>query len=1034
MVTPKQMRPALRCDILCVFVIESTQHMQNLFPDLYDSVLTKIITQLRTPVIVDSPSKKDAMAKKGATSQPTKATPCVRLGVVFFGDYYPYSTRTCSTKYFTSNYREFAKTIKEHRFCGGGRLRCAATEGLVGALEMLDNFNECDPEAGLTSVQQRHVILVSSTPPYAEPCRENDHVRYDGFGLDNVAARMRELKLSFSLVLERGKRIEQIENLLKTANVSTKPALELPKSMCPSFEAHLVGIDLPIAQESVAASLAPVQPAAMPLQANAPMPAAPVHIQPAQPQAIPAIGPSPALPQKNKVDANAMSVDPAMGSKKIKADIDAPSAGPISEDQAKAARGGAKSRQKTQNASRPKAARASNSPAVAAMAAPTVPQTNVANAMGGIAANPLMAHQHQLPPSHPMLQQLGGNPTAATGPGMTLPQQPAQAANPGLSQTIFNIKQSLINQGITSEEHHQIVIDLCAQCQNPAKTQNERDLARMQLENVMSRLKLVAQASAQAQTADSSATAAIARTISHQSSASTPQQQQQQQQVQGIVSPPTQPVELPHAALQQLLQHALNAIRIKQNIDIRQLLNIMTPDLFEAYIRDACRDQPDIINNVASLKFAFNQVKVSQAAQLLKQQQLQQAQQHMANQSAQLASPNGVQATSVGQQGHPTPVQAASQGPPNTLWRGTLVWESTPSNNVKHESFCQIAAFVIPNINYTAQELNLGEWPEQMRIKLMVGATEVFAENCVRQGIQMVRIGPSPNADQDALKCFEDFCATMRDRPLYALAHIGTMKPTTPFTGIFLTYFRNHLVGLPFFHRPITDAVMQMLHQHSLPSVAVHPHQAVSGGGSAISGAAQQMTPQPVVSGLPAAGALNASAVLARNVSVASATQQTAAAQQIMSPQQSLAVRPSLSSPNVANAASTNMLAIANVLQSRLTHEQLEMIRNLPGPQRESTIATLVNQALNENQITQQQQLAQLQQASQQQQLAQLLANQQHMQQQQHILGNMSALNPAMFSAASQQGGMAAFSSQPQMSNQLVQQQQQQQQQQHRPS
>ncbi|KAJ1657735.1 hypothetical protein GGF38_004357, partial [Coemansia sp. RSA 25] len=172
MVTPKQMRPALRCDILCVFVIESTQHMQNLFPDLYDSVLTKIITQLRTPVIVDSPVKKDTSAKKSG-NQPTKATPCVRLGVVFFGDYYPYSTHTCSTKYFTSNYREFAKTIKEHRFCEGGRLRCAATEGLVGALEMLDNFNECDPEAGLASVQQRHVVLVSSTPPYSEPCREN---------------------------------------------------------------------------------------------------------------------------------------------------------------------------------------------------------------------------------------------------------------------------------------------------------------------------------------------------------------------------------------------------------------------------------------------------------------------------------------------------------------------------------------------------------------------------------------------------------------------------------------------------------------------------------------------------------------------------------------------------------------------------------------------------------------------------------------------------------------------------------------------
>ncbi|KAJ2860282.1 hypothetical protein FB639_005656, partial [Coemansia asiatica] len=143
MVAPKQMRTAQRCDILCVLVIESTQHMQNLFHELYDSVITKIITQLRTPTLVETTAKK---------SQATKASPCVRLGVVFFGDYYPYSTQTCSTQYFTSNYREFTKTIKAHKFREGGQLRCAATDGLVSALEMFDDFAEFDPEAHLANV------------------------------------------------------------------------------------------------------------------------------------------------------------------------------------------------------------------------------------------------------------------------------------------------------------------------------------------------------------------------------------------------------------------------------------------------------------------------------------------------------------------------------------------------------------------------------------------------------------------------------------------------------------------------------------------------------------------------------------------------------------------------------------------------------------------------------------------------------------------------------------------------------------------
>ncbi|KAJ2878374.1 hypothetical protein IWW38_006338, partial [Coemansia aciculifera] len=290
-----------------------------------------------------------------------------------------------------------------------------------------------------------------------------------------------------------------------------------------------------------------------------------------------------------------------------------------------------------------------------------------------------------------------------------------------------------------------------------------------------------------------------------------------------------------------------------------------------------------------------------------------------------------MQATNLGQQGHSTPVQAAVQGTPGTLWRGTLVWESTPSTNVKHESFCQIAAFVIPSINYTAQELNLSEWPEQMRVRLTMGASEGFAENCVRSGIQMVRIGPSPNADQDALKYFEDFCATMRDKHLYALAHSGPEKPTTPFVGIFLTYFKNHLVGLPFFHRPITDAVMVMLQQHALPGNAIHQHQTTGGG------VLPHMTPQPpAAAGLPAAGVSGASvaaALLARNASLASAAQQSAAAQQqIMSPQQGVAVRPNLSSPGVVNATPNNqnsnqnnaMLSVAEVLHSRLTLEQME--------------------------------------------------------------------------------------------------------------
>ncbi|KAJ2697874.1 hypothetical protein H4R19_005634, partial [Coemansia spiralis] len=132
MVAAAQNRAGQRYDILCVLVIESSEHMRGLFHGLYESVLLRVIAQLREPVIIGS----------GGDAGPVeKATPCVRFGVVFYGDYFPYSTQPCSTQYFTSNYREFAKTLKAHRFREGGQLRCAATEGLVAALEMFDDFD-----------------------------------------------------------------------------------------------------------------------------------------------------------------------------------------------------------------------------------------------------------------------------------------------------------------------------------------------------------------------------------------------------------------------------------------------------------------------------------------------------------------------------------------------------------------------------------------------------------------------------------------------------------------------------------------------------------------------------------------------------------------------------------------------------------------------------------------------------------------------------------------------------------------------------
>ncbi|KAJ1898370.1 hypothetical protein LPJ66_002805, partial [Kickxella alabastrina] len=643
MVTPKQMRPAQRCDILCVLVIESTQHMHNLFHELYDSVITNLINQLRTPVIVDASGKK---------SQTTKATPCVRLGVVFYGDYYPYSTRTCSTQYFTSNYREFTKAIKAHKFCEGGQLRCAVTDGLVGALEMFDDFAEFDPEAHLANVQQRHAILVSSTPPYMQPCQENVHMRYDGFGLDDVAKRMRELKLSFSLIQERGKRIEQVEGLLDTANISTKPPLELPKAMSPSFSVRLMGIDLQIPPEFAepVAQLTAIAPAPAPailpntqLQ-PAPQMSAPVHIQPqpqvlTQPQAPPAMQQSQSqpqlVPQKNKADAEAHLAESPMAAKKPKVDPDPASAvvtSPNTDDQPKSARG--KGRVKTGNspgtaataATSRKASKPLDSPAVSANQIPTTPQSASA---GGPANAQQQQHQHALDPN-----EMEVTPSSETAMSVKSPtglqqlqqkQQKQQINNGSVEQTAAmmpNIVQQATNPSYAailadfkskgaSDEDLRLLLVLMMEVQNPARPIPERMDIKRKLEILITKLKNNSAAP------DNSATSGIimqspqpmditmAAPAGNTASASQPQ---------AMMSPASQTATLPTNIMQQLLHHTLNLVRMKLNIDIRQVFYALTPETFEAQVREVCRDQPEVLANMNSLKASFIQIKTIQMA------------------------------------------------------------------------------------------------------------------------------------------------------------------------------------------------------------------------------------------------------------------------------------------------------------------------------------------------------------------------------------------------------------------------------------
>ncbi|KAJ1785079.1 hypothetical protein LPJ62_004380, partial [Coemansia sp. RSA 2167] len=862
MVTPTQIRPAPRCDILCVLVVESTQHMQNLFHGLYDTVITQLITQMRTPIIVQAAGNK---------SQPvTKATPCVRLGVVFYGDYFPYSTQTCSKQYFTSNYREFTKTIKSHRFCEGGLLRCATTEGLVGALEMFDDFAEFDPEAHLANVQQRHAIMVTSTPPYAQGCRENAHMRYDGFSIDDVARRMREMKISFSLIKERGKQIEQVEGLLKTANVSTKSLLELPKPMSPDFDVQLMGIDLQIPPEFAApiSALTSIAPAALPnIQ---PQPPAPVHIQP-QPIQSTASQQQQLVPQKNKVDAAVPSVDTAAMAKKPKLESQSSSSAivsPITEEQSKPAR--AKSRAK---AGKSKSARASNSPAVAPQSVPATAQTTPQN----MAAVP-QAQTPAMPTGIQLLQAANSLQPSQLRQGQQLPAgQPAPYINPQFAHIVANLKL----QGITAPDDVRAILQQVSEMQNPQRTEEERERIRERIPEMVAKAKQASNNAAQ-QYANGSLPAGAA-------AVSAPPQPTLQGPT--SVSPAMQPALPPQGAINNLVHYVLTSIATKHNADVRQIFSALTPDTFESNARETYRTQPDILANMPIIKAAFSQYKNAQLANMIKQQQL-------AAQNQQLSSP-AMAPQGLAQQ-TPTPAAATVQG---QLWTGMMHWESRQGDNpgLTHDPLCQIAAHIYPGINYSAQGLKLNEWPEHVRVTLVTAASEQFVEQCIRGGVQMVRISVGPNAQPEHAKYFETFCATMRENSFYGMVQFGQDTPTAPppFPGFFLTYYRNALVGLPFVSSPITSAIINTLSQFSTSGASTGPTAAQVA--STANLAVPQMTPQQSAAGLPASGLGNVS--LVSRAAPMTAPSSSAGVQQMMSPQQAFAARPNLASPTMSNTA-----------------------------------------------------------------------------------------------------------------------------------
>ncbi|PVV02789.1 hypothetical protein BB560_002747, partial [Smittium megazygosporum] len=139
--------------ILCIFIIENTKKIGSIFSRIFENFISKFITLLREPVL------------SSENGIPSKVTPCVQLGLVFYGDNHPLSNTSIISHYFTSNYRKFGSNLLDHQFATGGTIRCTLLDGLVAALEMLDDYSGFNNKNSVDLVST-HVVLVGCTPPY----------------------------------------------------------------------------------------------------------------------------------------------------------------------------------------------------------------------------------------------------------------------------------------------------------------------------------------------------------------------------------------------------------------------------------------------------------------------------------------------------------------------------------------------------------------------------------------------------------------------------------------------------------------------------------------------------------------------------------------------------------------------------------------------------------------------------------------------------------------------------------------------------
>ncbi|OZJ06003.1 hypothetical protein BZG36_01098 [Bifiguratus adelaidae] len=727
-------------DVACVFVVEGTARMRPHFATLLQGYIEPLIRQLRLPTTSE-------------TDPNIKTVPVLRYGIVVYGDYEPTSHVTVDRKAMTLDYEKFHNVMRSLAFASGGMLRNAVEEGLVGALELFEQFEATRKVDHLEPI--RHCILISASHPYATGVRCNVLSKFDNFSLDDIRDTMTKENILISLISPK-RNLVDLEKLVSEANANRTEVHQVMDTLDAGHVVHLAGVKLPMPvikselkherHTNGDSAGSPVGPAPKQLRrdnspANITIPKASFSSNPdtkqqhagphipvtvaqspsAQKASTPAQGPPATPPSKNT----------PLLTKNARKDKQEPTVTPVST---------------TAPANPLNTVRSvpNGVPLTHSTAQPSQPNSSSVMAASNDATNLTSSIQ----PNQDFI-----NAANTVNPQAAQQQRQQQAA---AIQAQLNARQQALDASNKQQQQQQQMLFFQQQADQLARNPGSMPLIMQQQFNQL------LQANALGQGGFNKANGAT---------------------------------------------NLMNQMRPDNNAMLTQMAQLQQMQSTLANPALAGAITPEIQQRMLLQQMLAQQAQQPQAGTM--RPNLQQPQQQQSQQAA-LAGNTPPNAPTT-QQTHQLPVQNGAQ-PAQPIWSGHIVWSvKDPATGQPREYSCQCTAFPVssgPSPAPTAADFNLAMWPQRLSITGLAPARyQILQKASSDYGIPYCQFMPTKTSNQAEQSAFTLLAKNLEQKKIVATVVLSNQNTNGLFGsfGLVLVYANSRLLGLEFIKAPIPD-------------------------------------------------------------------------------------------------------------------------------------------------------------------------------------------------------------------------------------